>query len=231
MSRSTVALVHGAWHGAWCWDRLRPPLEALGHRVVAVDLPAEDPGAGLSRYAELTSDVIGDAEDVVLVGHSLGGASIPLITALRPVRHLVFLCALIPEPGRSAADRYREEDVFVQGFAGNTEMREDGASFWPDPAAAIRCFYHDCTPDAAAWAVSRLRPQSAAPSREAWPLDTLSAVERTSIVCRDERCISPAWSRRMSVEQLGVQPVELDGGHSPFLSRPAEVAEVIARVA
>jgi hypothetical protein len=55
-------------------------------------------------------------------------------------------------------------------------------------------------------------------------------VERTSIVCRDERSISPAWSRRMSLEQLGVEPVELDGGHSPFLARPAELAAVIHRV-
>ena len=102
MSRSTVAFVHGAWHGAWCWDKLRPELEGLGHRVVAVDLPAEDPAAGLQRYAELTRDAIVDADEVVLVGHSLGGASIPLVSALRRVRHLVFLCALIPEPGRSA---------------------------------------------------------------------------------------------------------------------------------
>jgi pimeloyl-ACP methyl ester carboxylesterase len=230
VSRSTVALVHGAWHGAWCWDELGVQLEKLGHRAIAVDLPAEDPAAGLQRYAELTSDAIGDADDVVLVGHSLGGASIPLVTALRPVRQLVFLCALIPEPGRSVTDRYREEDVFVEGFAGNTETRDDGASFWPAQAAAIRCFYHDCTPDDAAWAAGNLRAQAAAPSREVWPLDAMPDVDRTSIICRHERCISPGWSRTMSVEQLGVQPVELDGGHSPFLARPTELAKVIARV-
>ena len=51
----TFGLVHGAWHGAWCWERLVPELELLGHRTVAVDLPAEDPHAGLTRYAELTA--------------------------------------------------------------------------------------------------------------------------------------------------------------------------------
>ena len=230
MSQGTVALVHGAWHGAWCWNRLAAHLEKRGHRAVAADLPAEDPPAGLKRYAELTSDAIGDADDVVLVGHSLGGAAIPLVTAVRPVRDLVFLCALIPQPGRTVTDRYREEDVFVEGFTGNTETRGDGASFWPDRAAAIRCFYHDCSPDDAASAAGNLRAQAAAPSREVWPLDAMPDVERTSIICRDERCISPEWSRTMSAEQLGVQPVELDGGHSPFLSRPADLAEVIARV-
>jgi pimeloyl-ACP methyl ester carboxylesterase len=227
---ATVALVHGAWHGPWCWERLVPELEALGHRVVAVDLPAEDPAAGLTRYAELTTDALGDADEVVLVGHSLGGGAIPIVATLRPVRHLVFLTALIPEPGKSVTDRYTEENVFVPGFAGNTATREDGASFWTDAEAAARCFYHDCTREDAAWAMGRLRAQSDAPRTEPWPLDRLPDVERTSILCRDERCLRPEWSRRMSREQLGVEPVELDGGHSPFLSRPRELAAVIARV-
>ena len=227
---ATFGLVHGAWHGAWCWNRLVPSLEARGHRVVAVELPAEDPAAGLKRYAEIVAEALGDADDVVLVGHSLGGCALPLIAAQRPVRHLVYLCALIPVPGKSATDRYREEDVFVEGFAGNTKTREDGASYWPDLVAAVRCLFHDCPPADASWAAGRLRPQSAAPRTEAWPLAGLPDVERTSIMCRDERCIAPAWSRRMSREQLGVEPVELDGGHSPFLSRPAELAAVLDRV-
>ena len=78
--------------------------------------------------------------------------------------------------------------------------------------------------------VARLCPQSAAPRLEPWPIDPIPPVERTSIVCRHERCIRPEWSRRMSQEQLGVEAVELDGGHSPFLSRPAELAEVLGRV-
>jgi pimeloyl-ACP methyl ester carboxylesterase len=228
---STIGLVHGARHGAWCWDRLTPHLEALGHRVVAVDLPADDAQAGLSRYAELIAATLGEDGHVVLVGHSLGGASIPMAALLRPVSHLVFLCALIPEPGKSVTDRYREEDVFVPGFAGNTALREDGASFWPDVEAAKRCFYHDCDPADADWAARRLGAQAAAPRTEPWPLAAIPEIERTSIVCRDERCLSPAWSRRMSVEQLGVEPIELDGGHSPFLSRPADLAAVISSVA
>ncbi len=168
---------------------------------------------------------------MVLVGHSFAGATIPLVARHRPLRHLVFLCALVPRPGESVADRAATDSVYVPGFVGNTATREDGASFWPDPAAAIRCFYHDCTAADAAWAVSRLRPQSAAPRREPWPADALPDVERTSILCRDERVIDPSWSRRMSRELLGVEAVELDGGHSPFLSRPAELADVLARIA
>jgi Alpha/beta hydrolase family len=228
---ATFVLVHGAWHGAWCWERLVPELEARGHRSVATDLPIEDPDAGLTRYAELVADGLADVDDVILVGHSLAGSTIPLVARHRQVSHLVFLCSLVPRPGESVADRYTTDTVYVAGFVGNMVLREDGASFWPDPAAAIRCFYHDCTPADAAWAASRLRPQSAMPRLEPWPADALPDVERTSILCRDERVIDPSWSRRMSRELLGVEALELDGGHSPFLSRPHELADLLVRIA
>ena len=226
----TFGLVHGAWHGAWCWARLVPELEARGHRVVALDLPREDPDAGLTRWAQVTADALADEDEVVLVGHSLGGAAIPLAARLLPVAHLVFLCALLPGPGASVTDRYRTEPVFAPGFAGNTATREDGASYWPDAEAVIRCLFHDCAPDEAAWAAARLGPQSAATRLEPWPADPLPDVDRTSILCRDDRCIDPAWSRSMSRELLGVEPVELDGGHSPFLSRPAALADALTRL-
>ena len=137
----------------------------------------------------------------------------------------------MPQPGKSVTDRYSEEDVFVPGFAGNTVAREDGASYGPDPDAATRCLFHDCTDDEAAWAVSRLRAQAAAPRTEPWPADGIPDVERTSVLCRDERCIRPEWSRRVSHAQLGVRPLELDGGHSPFLSRPAELTDLLVGLA
>jgi pimeloyl-ACP methyl ester carboxylesterase len=228
---ATFGLVHGAWHGAWCWDRLVPELEARGHSVVAVDLPTSDPAVDLTGYAERIVDALADADDVVLVGHSFGAASIPLAAARRPIRRLVFLCAILPEPGQSVTDRYSTEDVFVPGFAGNTVTREDGASIWNDPVAATRCFYHDCSEADATWAVARLRPQAAAPRLERWPLDAIPPIERSSILCRGDRSLRPDWSRRMSRELLGVEPVELPGGHSPFVSRPAELAEMLCRVA
>jgi pimeloyl-ACP methyl ester carboxylesterase len=225
---ATFGLVHGSWHGSWCWTKLVRELEARGHRTIAADLPLEDPDAGLTRYAEVVADALTDADDdVVLVGHSSSGATIPLVARHRPLRRLVFLCSLVPRPGESVTERTSTDAVFVPGFVGNTATREDGASYWPDPRAATACFYHDCAPADAAWAVSRLRAQSAAPRLEPWPLDALPDVPRTSILCRDERCIAPAWSRSMSRDLLGVEPVELDGGHSPFLSRPAELADVL----
>jgi hypothetical protein len=68
---TTFALVHGAWHGGWCWNRLSLDLEARGHRAVVVDLPIEDSSAGCAEYAQIVLDVLREvAGDVVVVGHS-----------------------------------------------------------------------------------------------------------------------------------------------------------------
>ncbi len=84
---TTYALVHGAWHGAWCWERLAAELHRRGHLAVAVDLPCGDSAAGCARYAEIVTTALADAdENVVVVGHSLGGLTIPLVAAARPVQ-------------------------------------------------------------------------------------------------------------------------------------------------
>src|SRR3954447_8046026 len=108
---TTFALVHGAWHGAWCWGLLVPELESLGHRVVAVDLPCDDPRATFSTYADIVVSALDGepSDDIVLVGHSLGGLTVPLVAARRPVQHMVFVSALIAVPGRSFLDQTRAD--------------------------------------------------------------------------------------------------------------------------
>jgi pimeloyl-ACP methyl ester carboxylesterase len=70
---ATYALIPGAWHGAWCWERVTPVLTEAGHRVVAVDLPCEDAALGCAAYRDIALEAIGDADDLVVVGHSAGG--------------------------------------------------------------------------------------------------------------------------------------------------------------
>src|SRR5256885_11570395 len=102
---TTFGLIHGAWHGAWCWDRLVPELERQGHRAVAVDLPCDDPAATTMDNAKQVADSLADArDDVVVVGHSLGGLVAPVVPLLRPVRPAGVLAALIPRPGRSLGE-------------------------------------------------------------------------------------------------------------------------------
>jgi pimeloyl-ACP methyl ester carboxylesterase len=227
---TTFALVPGAWHGEWCWERLTPELERRGHAVVAPDLPCDDPAATFSDYAAVVADALdGTGDDVVVVGHSLGGLTIPLVAAQRPVRGLVYLCALVPIPGQSLSRQLRAEpETFVPGYdAGLAVDRERGTSRWVDFAVARERLYGDCAePDARA-AFDRLRPQGAGANRVPCPLAVLPDVPAVAIVGAGDRIVDPDHARRVARERLGVAPVELPGDHSPFLSRPAELADLL----
>ena len=119
---ATYSLVHGAWHGGWCWGLVRAELEARGHTVHAPDLPCEDVEATLEDYARCVPPA-----DVV-VGHSLGGVVLPLVDA----RIHVFVCALLGE-------RRLGRGVFAPGFGDGTRIRDElGRSYYPDPADAAR---------------------------------------------------------------------------------------------
>lgn len=104
---STVVLVHGAWHGAWCWELLVPELERRGHRAIVVDLPCDDRDATLADYADVVAEAMNACSDgdTVVVGHSLAGHVLPLVAARRPVSRLVFLCAMVPDPGAARPSR------------------------------------------------------------------------------------------------------------------------------
>ncbi len=230
---TTFALVHGAWHGGWAFDALSAELEARGHRAVAPDLPCDDPEADASRYAAAVCEALDRAQagdDVVAVGHSLGGLTIPLVAAARPVRHMLWLCALVPIPGRSMSERWDEPDLFPPGPAERIGRNAAGLSYWPDPADAIEAMYADCDPDLAGRAVDRLRPQASAPGREVCPLAGWPDVPSTYLVCAEDLMIGPAWSRRAARNLLGVTTLEWPGSHSPMLARPAELADLLASV-
>jgi pimeloyl-ACP methyl ester carboxylesterase len=225
------ALVHGAWHGAWCFDKLIPELERRGHRAVAVDLPCET--KGVASYIAPVVDAIeaarSERDEVVVVGHSMGGFTIPHVAARTPVKHLVYLCALLQKPGGTPTDTFLQESDIVQpGFFGGTTDNGDGTFTWKTDEAP-KWFFHDCSDEDARWAASNLRAQFLGPD-DPDPID-LKAFPSTYIVCSDDRAVRPEWSRRRVPEWLGIEPVELPGSHSPFLSRPAELADLIVSIA
>jgi pimeloyl-ACP methyl ester carboxylesterase len=226
----SFGLVHGAGHGAWCWERLVPELTALGHRAWTMDLPCDDPTAGTERYAEVVDRALPRVEDLILVGHSLAGLTIPLVAARRPVRRLVFLCALIPEFGRSLADQVASDAALYHPVLRSHPGRvidDDGTVWFRDEAAVRDVFCHDCEPADVRWLFERLRRQAETPRREPCPLSAWPRGERAYVLCREDRAVSPAWSRRAARERLGVEPIELDGSHSPFVARPAALAAVL----
>jgi pimeloyl-ACP methyl ester carboxylesterase len=220
-----VALVHGSYHGAWCWDLLRPELERLGHRVTAIDLPISDPTLGAAEYARTVEDALEPGTAPVLVGHSMAGLVVPLVAAERPIRRLIFLAAFLPSPGRSANDQRTSEPIDGRIQPTTAEWIDLGEDVWMvGPKTATELFFPDATPAVARWATQRLRPQSYRVFTEVTPLTAWPDVESRSIVCRDDRAINPAWLRAASRDRLGVEPVDISGGHSPFLTRPVELA-------
>jgi pimeloyl-ACP methyl ester carboxylesterase len=223
------ALVHGAWHGAWCWERVIDPLEQRGHEVVAPELPSEDTQLGLDDYADVIERELGDADDVVLVPHSLGGLVGPVVAARRPLRALVYLSALVPEPGLNFGEQLSASDERVLLFEGGRELDGEGRSHWPDPDATARIMYPDLAPEDARWAASRLRPQAQRSQAEPSPQPP-AALRVHSIFGTHDRVVNPAWSRRTARKRLGVEPVEIPTGHFPMISHPELLAEELAKL-
>ena len=230
---TVFALVHGAWHGGWCWDRVVQELEARGHRAIAPDLPCDVPAADADAYADAVVRALADVDEpVVVVGHSQGGITIPLVAARRPVERLVFLAALVPQPGRTLGEvlQLAGHPGFDPGFSAGQETTDTGGSRWR-PEAAVEFFYDDLPPDEALLAAEHLRVQHWGPAVSPFPPDAWPDVPSTYIVCADDRAVDPDTQRRLARDVLGVEPIEVPGGHSPFLTRPAELAALLVEAA
>jgi pimeloyl-ACP methyl ester carboxylesterase len=223
----TFGLVHGGSHGNWQWGALLAELDARGQRARGVDLPITDPALGVLDYAALVAETFADVDDLVLVGHSLGGYVLPFVTELMAVPTMVFLAGAI-QPGAFSGLPPAEQMLLIPPHA----MTPDDSGLIRLPAGVIeRHFYHDVSTSLRAWAASLLRPQS---GRAAIPerLPVIGGSPKlASIVCTEDQAISPEWSRAAARDALGVEPVELPGSHSPFLSRPAALADALVAIA
>jgi pimeloyl-ACP methyl ester carboxylesterase len=236
----TIILVHGAWHGAWCWERVVPALTARGVDAIAVDLPghgADDgPMTDLHGDAARVVEVL-DALEVpaVLVGHSYGGAVVTAAGDHPMVASLVFVAALVIDAGETCMqaavdaseaarisweDRPNLADGFVVGPDGMIHL---------DRVSAQRCLYNDCDDDTASWALDRLGPHPLAnldqqPHRVAW-----RAKGSTYVVCTEDHAVHPDLQRVLAPRCSAA--LEWPTGHSPFLSRPDLVVDLLAGIA
>lgn len=223
-----IVLVHGSYAGAWIWDLVAPDLERRGHRVTAVQLPVSDPAAGAATYAQAIVDSVDWTEPPIVVAHSMSGLVAPIVAEGRLVRSLIFLAAMLPRPGVSAAEQRQLEPIDAPTPPATSQWTDLGDGVWSvGPETATELFWHDAPPDVAHWAEQRVRPQSYVVINEPSPLTAWPAVPSAYIACRDDHTTNPAWQRQAARERLGVVAVELDGGHSPMLSRPAELAATL----
>ena len=195
--------------------------------MVAPDLPCDDPGAGIAEYADVVERAIGAADDVVIVGHSLGSLTIPVVASHRPVRRMIFLCSVPTGPGPAVADGLAEM-VTPEFLAAPRFHDADGTEMLSNPAFRA-LFFHDCLEADAWWAVAQLRPQARRPLTEPSPLTAWPDAPQSIVLAADDRAVRHAWAMPAARARLGGrEPVVVPGSHSPFISRPALLAEVLA---
>lgn len=205
---ATFVLIHGGGGSPWDWHLLAPELAGRGHDVVVPELPIEDKTAGFPEFRDTVVDAIGDRGDLVVVGHSYGAFTAPLIADRRPVRLLVLLTPMVPKPGERPGDWWG--DTGYRGVEGLSEQEQ---------------FYNGVPAEIVAQAPAHVRQQVSAEWNEPWPLAAWPDVPTRVLIGRDDRFFAAEFLRRVAADRLGAAPDEIDGGHAVALSHPRHLAD------
>jgi pimeloyl-ACP methyl ester carboxylesterase len=234
-------LVHGACHGAWCWDEVAALLRAKGHHVLTLDLPghgrraAEVGRAGVEAYGRAVANAMaleGISRGIV-VGHSMGGLVIPKAAELTPARvaHLVFLAAVVVPDGGTLAGTLMAPAGRAM-MAGNAASRGNGTFLYPAEMAWARWMGDMPRSDPrVSRAISLLTPQALRPFVERVNLRVFYGmrVPRTYIRCLQDMAVVPARAAERAA-LLGVKPVDMDCAHDAMLSQPEELARILEKI-
>ena len=215
----TLVLVHGAWHGSWCWE---PLTDALGDvPVQTIDLPSagNDPAALGDLHADATavrSALSSIGGPTVVLGHSYGGAVITeAVTADSGVAHLVYLCAFLLEEGESLASAVGGAPPPWWDVRGDHVMVHNPAEI----------FYNDVSPELTERSVARVSAHSLAAFGQPLTNAGWKAVPSTYVICEQDQAIPPFAQEAMA--QRAGEVLRMDTGHSPFLSQPEALARLL----
>lgn len=240
-------LVHGGFHGGWCWDRVIPELQALGHEAIAPDLPGHgarrDEESTIANRRQTIVDLLQPGD--VLVGHSGGGYDITLAADAAPekIGHLIYLATSLPIEGRAFIEASGGRPAAEVQDAGKTQLMTDetgmmrfirlterGRMECADYEATRDFFYHDCEEEWARWAFERLSPAPVEFIQEevSFPNFWKADLPRSYILCLQDRA-APRGLSDYAIERLGVEPLVIDASHSPFLCKPRETAELLVK--
>ena len=234
---ATVVLIHGAWHGAWCWDRVVALLETANIPTVAVDLPGHgastEPLGDLYTHTAYVRDLLDGIDGpIVLCGHSYGGAVISEAAAgVDTVHHLVYLCAIVPDVGELLGTAMPDADTAARGgpeLTAAMQVHDDG-TMTLDIDTALPAFYADCAEDDITFARKQLGAHSAASFGQPLRAAAWHDIPSTYVVCTEDRAIDPAFQRALATRTT--TSVEWPTSHSPFFSRPDLVADLLAGLA
>ena len=236
---SIYLLIHGAWHGGWCWHKVVPLLHSTGHIVLAPDLPGhgDDPTpittVTLKSYTDRICEIASaQPQPVILAGHSMGGIAITQATEYCPekIRALAYVCAFLPRNGDSLAT-WAQFDPATMVNPSTTERQPDGTVRFK-PECAREAFYGCCTDEDVTFAQSRMVSQSAAPFGT--PVKTSSqrwgGIPRYYIECARDRALTLMVQREMQTLSPCKQTFSIDTDHSPFFSSPEELARMLLEI-
>jgi pimeloyl-ACP methyl ester carboxylesterase len=237
---STYVLIHGAWHGGWCWHRIVARLERAGHRVLAPDLAAmgrdRTPVGGITLahwVRQIALLIQPELDPVVLVGHSRGGIVISEVAERLPanIQSLVYISAFLLTGGQSLQNAADQDPQSLVGPG--LMIADDQLSVRMRDDAARAAFYGECSNEDVALARALLVAEPIAPLIT--PIHISAAnfgrLARTYIECTRDRAITLPQQRRMQAALPCQQRVTLDTDHSPFLSRPDELTAALLQLA
>jgi pimeloyl-ACP methyl ester carboxylesterase len=205
----TYVLIPGAGCTPWHWHPLTAELEARGEEVIAVDLPCDDETAGLTSYCDAVVTAVGPRTGLIVVAHSLGGFTAPAVCERLPVDLLVLVAPMIPRPGETVSDYFRNTSYEGKG--------EEITNF----------FFRDLPAELAAEAKRQLRPQAARPMGDLALFERWPEVPTRAVIATEDLLFPTDYLRTLTVDRLGSPPDEIPGGHFPMLGHPAALADLL----
>jgi pimeloyl-ACP methyl ester carboxylesterase len=233
---STYVLIHGSWHGAWCWYKIVPRLRAAGHDAIAIDLPSH--GCDHTPAREVTMQSYTDAicraldaasEPVILVGHSRGGIAISAAAEARPekIRTLVYLAAfLIPSGETIVPLAFADTEALIMP---HLDINQEEGWDMLRREAFRPALYADCSEDDVALAEALLAPEPIAPTNtpQTTTEEHFGRVRRVYVELLQDHAVSPTLQRRMYTAMPCERVLSIDASHSAYFSRPDELTATL----
>lgn len=226
---ATYVLIHGAWHGGWCWDKVVPLLTMKGHTVEAPDLPGHGKDntsiqeISLKAYTESVRNILDiQHEPVILVGHSMGGIVISQVAEYRPekIKTLVYVTAALVRSGESLHQTTQgdTESLLPQSVI----MAEDQSYTTLKEETLKEVFYSDCSDEDALRATSLLVPQATAPVVTPITITdhNFGRIPRVYIECLHDRVFPPSLQKKMYTALSCQTVISMATSHSPFFAAP-----------
>lgn len=232
-------LVHGAFHGGWCWDRIKPLLEARGHMVYAPDLPSHGDDntppekVSLNDYVSCIGEILQKVKGKsVIIGHSLGGITITQVgeTYYEYISQLIYLAAAVPANGQCRADLTSGNE---QSLLNSYRITSENGKLFTVLAEGVKpTFYADCDDQTIEWVKTKLSPQPAIilETPVVTTVERWGRLPRAYIHCTEDKAIMPASQNDMCQRHTCDPVVIMNTSHSPFLSAPAELVRNISNI-